>query len=559
MFTNLKFGMMKTIFLYVSLALLLVATPSCSDWLDLKPVDGIVEGDFWSSKEDVHGAVIGCYTSLLNTELVKKMIYWGEARADLLTNGPSVQPYIMTVIRGEFGPENEVVKWDEFYTTINYCNKVIENAEKVKEVDRTFSDGLCAQYIAEATVIRSLMYFYLVRSFYSVPLVLTASNTDQQDYYLPKTDGEVILDTLIIQLARARNALPISYGSYDVNKGRFTYHGTCALLADIYLWKGDNSQCAALCDNIIKSGQYALVPVERTPKFIYDRYDTYIIDTAHTVSQDEMDKWFNHLYVAGNSVESIFELQFPQTHPSWGDPFYDIFNSASNRPRMAPKEDNLDGVLFPDYEMDGKVDRTIKDIRSLTYQNRYAWKYAGLNISSSTLRVNREYARHAIYRLPDIMLMRAEALTVMGQKSDDQKQLREAYELVKRVRERANAVETPATRLLTAMDTVINGKTLEKLILDERAREFLFEGKRWYDVLRFAKRDNYADDNLNYLTTMALYSAPPEKVASLILKYETQQGGPVRWFHYWPIHVSVVEINKNLEQNEYYQIQMSQR
>jgi hypothetical protein len=123
---------------------------------------------------------------------------------------------------------------------------------------------------------------------------------------------------------------------------------------------------------------------------------------------------------------------------------------------------------------------------------------------------------------------------------------------VKKVRERANAIENSESRL----SNPINAKSLEKLILAERAREFLFEGKRWYDVLRFAKRGGYAGDNLEYLTTMAIYSAPPEKVKSLQTKYETriETSYPHYWFHYWPIQLSVVEMNKNLEQNEYFKL-----
>jgi len=539
---------MRRKFIYAAFVVLLANTLSCSDWLDQKPNDGIIENDFWYSKEDVRGAVIGCYISMMNLNLVRNIFYWGELRADMLTAGLGASNNIFTVVRGEFGPDNDVVKWDEFYTTINSCNKVIENAPKVKDFDKSFSDALCAQYIAEATVIRSLMYFYLVRSFKDVPFVLNASNNDQQDYYIPKTDGAIILDSLVAQLERARKVLAnVNYGSNDSNKGRFTYYGATALLADVYLWKESNLECAMLCEQIIKSAQYKLVTVERTPKEIYDRNEV-LIDTAYTVTQDEVEKWFNQLYVAKNSSESIFELQFPQTHPSWGDPFFYLFNSAANRPRMIPKEDNLDGMLFPDYDKEGVTDRTIKDIRSFTYQNRYVWKYAGLTLVPPTYRSEREYPNLIIYRLPDIILMRAEALTAMSDANPSL--LQEAYELVKRIRERANAVETAATNMQT-----LSRKSLEKLILEERAREFLFEGKRWYDVLRFAKRNNYGGanrENLDYLINLAIYSAPPEKAASLKEKYQAE---PFPWFHYWPIHTNAVEINKKLVQNEYFRLQ----
>ena len=91
-------------------------------------------------------------------------------------------------------------------------------------------------------------------------------------------------------------------------------------------------------------------------------------------------------------------------------------------------------------------------------------------------------------------------------------------------------------------------KTIEKAILSERAREFAYEGKRWYDVLRFAKRNNYAGSNLQYLINLAINSAPPEKQQSLIAKYKD----PAHNSHYWPIYYNEIETNKNLVQNPFY-------
>ena len=520
------------------MVVLAVAQVSCSDWLNLKPYDGVVEDDYWKTKEDVHAMVIGCYSSLLNKNLVSNMIYWGELRADLVTDGPSASAGVKNIIRGEISPENGIVKWDEFYSTINQCNKVIEKSELVRELDQTFSDDLYRQYMAEVIAIRSLMYFYLVRSFQDVPLVLAASNSDAQDYYPAKTEGRAILDTLVSHLNAVVNHLPTGYGSLAMTKGRFTSLAAKTLLADIYLWQESYAACSNLCAQVIASGQFSLIPVSREPVEIRNDADE-VIDTAYYATLADAEYWFDQLYVTGNSVESIFELQFPKTHESLADPFFALYNSSASRPVLAANDVILDGVFFPVYENDWDV----KDIRSETYQQGYAWKFVGTGLSSASRRLEREFPRWIIYRLPDVMLMQAEALTQMAiAGGSDQSTLQKAYQLVTQIRERANAVESVGNRL----QSPINGKTLEKLILEERAREFVFEGKRWYDVLRHARRDSYADENSEYLMNMAINSAPPEKQASLQVKYFDS------WFHYWPIYVSAVEINKNLVQNEFY-------
>jgi hypothetical protein len=523
--------------LYIIVALT-VALSSCSDWLDLKPYDGVVEDDYWKTKEEVYSMVVGCYSSLLNKNLVTNMFYWGEIRADMVTGSTSASSSVMNIVRGEISPENSICKWDEFYTTINQCNKVVEKSSLVREVDLTFSDELYHQYRAEVITIRSLMYFYLVRSFKNVPLVLKASDSDDQDYYPYNSEDTEILDSLVKHLSGVLAHLPISYGNNDKNKGRVTRWTAMTLLADIYLWQGNYSACNALCDQIIGSGQFSLIPVNREPAPVYDNLTGETIDSVYHPNMGDVELWFDKLYVAGNSVESIFELQFPKTHETLADPFFALFNSSSSRPAIIPNAIILDGVIFPEYEGE---DGDVKDIRSFTYQGSYVWKFVG-NALSGRQRMERAFPHWIVYRLSDVVLMKAEALNQIAIQTGDSAKMNQSYALVKQVRSRANAIKSSDSEL----DEPIDGKALEQLILAERARELAFEGKRWYDVLRFAKRNDYEGENLSYLMQLAVNSAPPEKLASLQMKYGN------RWFHYWPIYISAVEINKNLKQNEFY-------
>ncbi|MDR1342404.1 MAG: RagB/SusD family nutrient uptake outer membrane protein [Prevotellaceae bacterium] len=521
--------------LYI-IAAFTAALTSCSGWLDLKPYDGVVEDDYWKTKEEVYAALIGCYSSLLNKTLVTNMFYWGEMRGDMVTGSVAAGASVMNIVRGEISPENGICKWDEFYTTINYCNKVVEKSDLVREVDLTFSEDIYLQYRAEAIAIRSLMYFYLVRSFKNVPLVLKASDSDDQDYYPYCSEDSEVLSALTEHLNGALPYLPTTYGSNDKNKGRITRWAAMALLADIYLWQGRYSECSALCSQIVGSGQFSLIPVNREPVLVYDNITSEVIDTVYHPNMGDVEQWFDRLYVTGNSVESIFELQFPKAHETLADPFFALFNSNSNRPPIVANDFILDGVIFPEYEGE---DGDVKDIRSFAYQGTWVWKYVGAAFSGR-MRTERTFPHWIIYRISDVMLMQAEALNQMAIQTNDNAAMEQAYGLVKQIRSRANAIDNSDSELAAPID----GKALERLILAERARELAFEGKRWYDVLRFAKRDSYADKS--YLMQLAINSAPPEKLMSLQLKYNNT------WFHYWPIYIDAVEINKNLKQNEFY-------
>ncbi|MDR0844870.1 MAG: RagB/SusD family nutrient uptake outer membrane protein, partial [Tannerella sp.] len=389
--------------------------PSCSDWLDLKPYDGVTENDYWNTKEDVYSALIGCYSSLLNPSLVTNMIYWGELRADILTGSSSAGSDQMNVIRGEITPENGIVKWAQFYTTINYCNKLIEKSALVRNRDLTFSDALYQQYKAEATAIRSLMYFYLVRSFSDVPFVTKASDNDQQDYQIAKTAGSAILDSLALQMNNVINYLPVNLGNNDANKGRITRWTGLSLLADIYLWQENYAGCNELCTQVINSGQFTLIPVQREIFYVLDMIgDT--IDMVYHFNQTDANILFDRLYVTGNSVESIFELQFPKTHETLTDPFFPLFNN-NGRPQLAPQTaDIYESTIFPIYEDDSEVE----DVRSrnFSFSSGYVWKWVGTS-RMGMQRTQRQFPHWIIYRLPDILLMKAEALTQTGIRDND--------------------------------------------------------------------------------------------------------------------------------------------
>ena len=525
---------------YILIISVFFGAVACGGWLDLEPYDGVMEENYWQTKEDVNKFVIGLYTSLTHKDLTDRMITWGELRADFLAIGPNANSSHINVVRGEINPDNQIVIWSRFYFTINQCNKLIEQSASTREMDRTFTESLYRQYLAEATAIRSLMYFYLVRSFQDVPLVLKATDSDAQDLYPAKTEGHVILDTLVVQLTKSLNHLPTTYHKNSTNKGRITRYAAMALLSDIYLWQGNYTGCNDLCSQIIGSGQYSLIPLNREEVPVYNELDE-VIDTVYYPNESDADYIFDQLYVTGNCVESIFEIQFPKEEQNLDGIIYPFFYNGG-RPSFYANTENLDQQIFPDYQLD----RSAYDIRgnnfSFKSSAKMVWKHNGLSRMGNVVRGNRQFANWIVYRLSDAMLMKAEALNQLGIQSGDQKMLEDAYGLVKTIRDRNNAVKSYDSRISYPID----GKALERLILYERAREFAFEGKRWYDVLRNARRDNYAGDNIKYLMEMAIFSAPPDKLLSLQSKYEN------KWFHYWPIYVNDVETNPALVQNDFY-------
>ncbi|MCD8261247.1 MAG: RagB/SusD family nutrient uptake outer membrane protein [Bacteroides sp.] len=178
------------------------------------------------------------------------------------------------------------------------------------------------------------------------------------------------------------------------------------------------------------------------------------------------------------------------------------------------KSETFSNYLFPVSE----INTDFKDIRESVslLSSQYIWKYVGLERGVNNPRTQQTMeGNFIIYRLAEIYLMKAEALTQLGIQNQNREQLEHALAVLQVIRTRANATETTD---LIGEDENFTGEILEQFILWERAREFTFEGKRWFDVLRHAKRNNYV--NPDYLIELAARSAPADKVRSLQTKYQ---------------------------------------
>jgi hypothetical protein len=159
------------------------------------------------------------------------------------------------------------------------------------------------------------------------------------------------------------------------------------------------------------------------------------------------------------------------------------------------------------------------------------WKYVGA--TSTSLRSPDQSSAHwFFYRYADVLLMKAEALNELGKGQD-------ALDLIYTIRKRANALA--ATDL---MPSATDKRLIQDFILEERSREFSFEGKRWFDVLRNAKRNNY--ERLNILLSMIAISVPSNMQQSAQAKMKDFNS------HYLPIYLYEIQTNNMLVQNPFY-------
>ncbi len=494
----------KTIFTIFCTGILLIGSISCKKWLDLKPLDGIVRQDYWQTKEQVKSAVIGCYASLTgdvgrDRPISEFLFMWGELRGDMVDPAVGASSDDIDILNVNTLPTNNNVNWVSIYKTINFCNTVIDFAPGVLANDKTFTQQQLNNYLAEARALRALMYFYLVRSFRDVPLKLKSTSSDTDIQQINKTSADTILAQIVTDLKFADSNAVFNYGNVNENKGRITKYTVKSILADVYLWMEKYTEAEEACDFIINSGQFGLIAGN--------------------------NGWFDNLYYRGNSNEGIFEFQFDQQRLN---NFYQMFTTSRARFLAAPSVmEDVYGIDF--------LDDTKKDIRgdgaAVRTSDNAIWKYIAIDFNSIRPQ-DASFAHWIVYRYADILLMKAEAINQLGRGA-------EALAIVNRIRNRARAiVQTEKTPDPTDINAVAD------YILEERAREFAYEGKRWYDILRNAKRNNY--QRLDVLLQIIAKAVPANIQQSAIGKYRDTNS------HYFPIFFYEIQANPKLEQNPFY-------
>ena len=520
---------MKKIYIISISIILTVLFSGCSDWLTTKPESEIILEEYWKSESDVQAMVASCYKRLTEEDIILRMMIWGELRSDNITTGsgfPQKYEDIGKILQGDITSYNAYDSWAPFYSVINYCNTVLYYAPIVTERDKNFTQDDLLRTQAEVRAIRALSYFYLIRVFKEVPWIEDASISDTQDYDKPKATEEELIGHIIDDLNFAKQYVPADYGRKDYNKGRITKNMVYSLLADVYLWKGDYQQCLDACGIVLNDAKLKLETGPYT---------------------------FSHIFYYGNSTESIFELQFEENvinndavakmYGISGTPLGFVGFPASLAYDFYATQ-NSTGTYSPfNYKVSTTITESENDTRAKdsywqyggTY---YIFKYAGIIRVENAAKTGSGYAFRSnpanwiIYRLSDVMLMAAEAYVELSNTNSSNWDA--AMALVNKVYLRSNEEESELS-----ISNYPTQSDMEKLVLRERQRELLFEGKRWFDLMRMARREGNTSEINSYM----------DRKAS---GFGASLGVPVLDALYLPISNSELRANPKLVQNPYY-------
>lgn len=479
---------------------------SCSDFLSILPLNDIVLENYWNEKADVANAVTGCYDALITSDCISRMAVWGELRSDNIVPGLSTADTENQMLKGNLLETNPYTSWACFYNVINRCNTVLFYAPKVQAIDPNYTPSELKANIAEVTALRSLCYFYLIRTFRDVPYVTAPSIDDNQVYVVKATPFDEVLTNIIADLEPVKDDAIRKYAVEASNTGRITRTGIYAILADMYLWKQDYDNSIKYCDLVIDDKIKAYNTEKNNTKTKLKLYGKYPL-INELVSGSFTGNAYTEIFGTGNSFESIFELTFTENQAVTNSFISTYYGSSSTRIGDFSAAEYLFKNITS-YTNDIFKYTDCRYLESMEESNgTYAIdKYTRLSTSFnnsapgstslSAVRRSTNYANWIVYRLTDIMLIKAEAeVEKAGEISStaitpEQKALyNSAFSLVSATYNRANNITVGRTDTLAYNDYATSRVTMEDLILLERQRELLFEGKRWFDLVRLARRE----------------------------------------------------------------------
>lgn len=431
---------------------------SCTD-LEVTPTSFVTEDNYFKTQDDAIASVTAAYASLSldpgEQSLFGRNLYFltdmatDYAAAGVSATNPQVRA--LSSLTHDTTSDRVQVAWRQIYNGINRANVSIDNIPKVAG-----TEAVKTRLINEAKFIRALLYFQAVRLWGGVPIVLHEPTSIKLESLKSRRETVDAVYTQIISDLNAAEALPATYPASDA--GRATSGAAKAILAKVYLTRKDYPNAILKAREVINGG------------YGYGLFESF---------QDIFTK------TKKNGKEHIFSVQFEPNQAGNGSSG-STFQATSfiGYTATEPADIISDVALFYDIYAPGDTRRDVSYAKQLpiagtaaiyTFPKPIFKKYIDFTNLATPGNVAINFP---IIRYADILLSLAEAINEQGTPTP------EAYELINQVRRRAFAkpIATPDP----AIDlSGLNQTSFRAAIQEERKKEFVQEGQRWFDLVRW--------------------------------------------------------------------------
>lgn len=464
---------MKTKYFISSLLLTVLAgglITGCSKQLQEDPKASLSPGSYFQTVSDLNAAVAGMYVVLAHDGswgFTSKMTsYFG---SDDLTTDPALNKgdqRQFDQLAGASDNSSLTNEWNGPAQTIYNANFILENYDKVNATDAQKNSAA-----GQAYFVRGLCYYYLVRTFGKLPLVLHTAATD-----LPTRTS---IDSIYMQINSDLHQAKALLGTTKM-QGVPTTYSASALLADMYL------------------------TMTGWPLNDQSKYDSAAAEAKIVMSSNlyDLNTPYDKVFTTNNSSESIFALEYSVLgklpNRSFGstsvpldevaidgssgwDDFYPEINFYKNRPICSRSYYTFYDTLKlrqgsnPPYTFDIVPWNSPETHAQHPYYKKFRAGLNGDGVNETSTAINTiqpsTNEETIIIRYPEVLLDFAEA-TAMSSSGPNA----DAYNAINLVRTRAG--EPPLT-------TGLNASDFRDSVVYERSYEFAGEfGMRWFDIVR---------------------------------------------------------------------------
>jgi starch-binding outer membrane protein, SusD/RagB family len=482
---------MKNLFkLFVAPLCVILLNSSCEKLLEVNPESQITEQVYFQNEGDFEPYVTGIYTFMRS---IANNITYGTERSEELI--PALNSRFGQAWTHNITPTVGAVDYNNWYRSIGHCNLLLE---KIEGFPFASSPEVKNRIKAEAYCLRAYTYFSLVRIIGDTPLMLQAV-TDENVPLLPRSKAGDVMKQIIADLDLALSLFPAKTFS---SKYRFSYPAAQALKAEAKLWS------AKVLGGGVQNFNDAIVAVEEVEKAgLILRPNFRDVTTVRANEEIILAAYYNR-----DETNSNYGLNaLPYLTGLTGALNLDSipWAATTSNGQGAYQISRESRALFSAKPQDKRIPSTWILERHPT-STKIAWisrypgnKYPDDRVSDNDI---------IIFRLADVYLMAAEAYAALDNST-------KAIEYLNKVRLRAGNGEYTGNQ---------DKGSLEREILDERGREFFFENKRWYDLVRFHKGGTI--DVYNYVPNLKGKTTPL----------------------FWPLAANVLANNSSLTQTEGY-------
>jgi len=479
---------MKTnIYFLIGLMACSLGFQSCHDKLDVDLKSSITANSMWQEESDVRAAMYGAYNKF-RSSFANAYIYWGEYRSGLWGAGLATNAGYSDVFSNQLNNTHTHANWSNLYTTINDCNLILKYAPSISFMDETEKNKI----LANALFVRAFSYYWIGRVWGDAPVLLNGFESSLQDDLHPSRESaDKVFEQVGLDIEAALSLMP----SESLDRNLASKTAINMLRADYYWWmakvrEGGNealNKAKQAVDQVLSNGNYDLMTdfgnvfeSELNQEIIFSW--SYIMDEF--TGGYPSDFLVPSQYISSQYIENPIKVG---THQQWIFLTQDYKDFLSNDSR-----DTRTAVSFETF-FDEPKNETFQWINKFsgTWQNQ-------TRVFDSDI---------IVYRYADALLLSAEIENALGNPTL-------AVTHLNVLAKRAYGVNE--------MYKGLSKQDIDEAIINERMKEFVAEGKIWWDFIRFG--------------------VVFDKVESLAGRSGEQN------VLLWPVHDSSINTNPNIKQ-----------